>query len=85
MIKKIIYNILRDLRPSKYQSKKNKIKFPFVHTKNISGYKDGIKFEINNPVESFRIVDWGGEQEYVEYVLKHLINDDVFLDRLETQ
>jgi FkbM family methyltransferase len=39
-----------------------------------------IKFHINNPIEEFRLRDWGGEKKYVLSMISSLNESDVFLD-----
>ncbi|WP_231969342.1 FkbM family methyltransferase [Mycobacterium sp. E735] len=40
----------------------------------------GVRFEVTNVVEYFRVVDHGGETEYLAAMLRDLQNDDVFFD-----
>ncbi|MBS1736490.1 MAG: FkbM family methyltransferase [Bacteroidetes bacterium] len=40
----------------------------------------GISFNINNPIEEFRLKNWGGEKEYVLNLLNSLKVDDIFFD-----
>lgn len=41
---------------------------------------NNIKFNINNPIEEFRLKHWGGEKEYVQKMLNDLTEDDILYD-----
>ncbi len=53
-------------------------RYPYLHKLKWKNYI--ALFNINNPVEEFRIRKWGGEKEYVEKVMQSLKEDDVFYD-----
>lgn len=41
---------------------------------------DGISFEISNPIERYRVMEYGGEPEYLRAMLTALRADDVLFD-----
>jgi FkbM family methyltransferase len=51
-------------------------KYPYQYLNN----ELDVKFKINNSIEEFRLVNWGGEKEYVISLIKELKDDDVFYD-----
>jgi len=53
-------------------SKKNK--YPFTYQEN------GVLFRVNNAIEEFRLVNWGGEKDYVLEMISNLKSDDIFYD-----
>lgn len=54
-------------------------RIPFVKT--IRDFdKPGVKFNISNPIEHFRVINHGGETEYTLAMLQNLREDDVLFD-----
>lgn len=54
-------------------------RLPFVVT--LKDFESsGVRFEVTNPVEHFRVVDHGDETEYTAAMLQNLRDDDVFFD-----
>lgn len=53
-----------------------KEKYPFIYHEN----EYSLKYCINNPIEEFRIVSWGGEEAYVKQMVAELKSNDVFFD-----
>jgi FkbM family methyltransferase len=51
-------------------------KFPYLYKE----YKHGVKFVINNSIEEYRIRFWGGEREFVNYMISSLDPQDIFFD-----
>lgn len=41
---------------------------------------EGVTFEISNPVEAHRVLDYGSEQDYLSAMLSYLREDDVLFD-----
>lgn len=41
--------------------------------------RDGVRFEVTNVVEYFRVADHGGETEYLAAMLRDLQDEDVLL------
>lgn len=63
---------------SRIKRKKN---YPYKYTILIPEIsKSKINYLINNPIEEFRIVNWGSEKEYVLDMISDLKLDDIFLD-----
>lgn len=50
--------------------------YPFTHY--LPEYQ--LTFRINNPIEEFRLKEWGGEKEFVIEMMNELKNGDVFFD-----
>lgn len=42
--------------------------------------KAGVKFQVSNPVEHFRVISHGGETEYTSAMLQSLLKNDVLFD-----
>lgn len=56
-----------------------KRRLPFVVT--LRDFESsGVRFEVSNLVEHFRVVDHGGETDYTAAMLRNLREDDVFFD-----
>jgi len=58
------------------QSQTEISKYPYEHFEP----EYGIRFNINNPIEEFRLKGWGGEKKYVQQILGELKKDDIFFD-----
>lgn len=56
-----------------------KLRLPRVVTLNDFD-SSGVRFEVSNVVEHFRVVEHGGETEYTAAMLRNLRNDDVLFD-----
>jgi FkbM family methyltransferase len=65
-----LLNPLRQL----YHKFRTKKKYPFWHK------EYDLIFKINNPIEEFRLANWGGEKGYVLDMLNCLKTNDVFYD-----
>lgn len=52
------------------------VSYPYIHSEE----EHSISFHINNPIEEFRLKNWGGEKEYVVSMMKELREDDIFFD-----
>lgn len=73
-----------------FSTLKNKIKkiikfpqkrFPYIYEINEELVtRSTIKFNINNPIEEFRLKDWGYEKDYVLSMIKNISAEDIFLD-----
>lgn len=56
-------------------------KFPYTHVFNVPSItKHPIEFLINNPIEEYRLVNWGDEKEYVMSMIECVGEDDIFMD-----
>jgi FkbM family methyltransferase len=71
----ILSKVLKLLRAKTLRVKRSR-EYPFTfYNEDFSIY-----FEINNPIEEFRLAQWGGEKDYVIDLVKNLKKDDVFYD-----
>lgn len=61
---------------NKFFKPKVKSRFPFKKFNELFP----VSFEVNNSIEEFRLIDWGGEKEYVVKLIKDLREDDVVYD-----
>lgn len=71
----ILDKIYSKIKNRIFRSEVNK-KYPFK----FKNEEFNIFFEINNPIEEFRLAQWGGEKEYVIDLIKDLKKKDVFYD-----
>jgi len=58
-----------------------KKKYPYIfefHESTITNRK--IKFNINHPIEEYRLRFWGDEKDYVLKVINEIRSNDIFLD-----
>ena len=72
-----IKNLLKML----FANKSVKKKYPFINIQSVKEITErDIKFEVNNGIERFRLVQWGDEKEYVLSMINSLNDKDIFLD-----
>jgi FkbM family methyltransferase len=73
-------SIFKDQIIKLFSKRKHNI-YPYIYNLDEpSLHSSDIKFVINNPIEAFRICQWGGERDYVLSMLNSLKKDDIFLD-----
>lgn len=53
-------------------------RYPYIYR--LEALNNLYKFQINSPVEDFRIKEWGGEREYTLDIIDSLAEGDVFYD-----
>lgn len=74
MIKKLIKKLKKIIYKSNtYNVEKS---YPYIHIE----VEQQLQFVINNPIEEFRLKNWGGEKDYVLQMINELEVNDIFYD-----
>lgn len=53
-------------------------KYPYIYELKLGSVS--ANFHVNSAVEEYRVNKWGGEKDFVKYMIKQLRSDDIFFD-----